>query len=87
MHPLSVKVMTWSLGTFTAITFILCVAYGLVVPPALHMSQLLEMTLPGFHWLSAGSFVLGLVESALYGVYAGLVFTPIYNFFIGRAGA
>jgi len=65
MHPLSVKVMTWSLGTFTAITFILCVAYGLVVSPTLHMSQLLEMTPPGFHWPSAGSFVLGLVESAL----------------------
>lgn len=54
MYPLSVKVMTWSLGTFTAITFILCVAYGLVVPAALHMGQLLEMALPGFHWLSAG---------------------------------
>jgi hypothetical protein len=82
MHPLSVKVMTWSLGTFTAITFILCVAYGLVVPAALHMSQLLEMALPGFHWLSAGGVVIGLVESFLYGVYGGLVFTPIYNFFV-----
>lgn len=51
MHPLSWKVMTWSLG----------------------------LTLPGFRWLSLGSFVLGLVESFLYGAYAGLVFTPIHN--------
>ena len=87
MHPLSVKVMTWSLGTFTAITFILCVVYGLVVPPALHMSQILEMALPGFRWLSAGGFVIGLVESFLYGVYGGLAFTPIYNFFVRWTGA
>jgi len=29
--------------------------------------------------LSVGSVLLGLVESFLYGVYPGLVFTPIYN--------
>ena len=85
MHPLSVKVMTLSLGTFSAITFVLCVAYGLVVPTALH-NQFLEMALPGFHWLSAGGVVIGLVESFLYGVYGGLVFTPIYNFFVRVAG-
>ncbi len=56
MHRLSVKVMSWSVGAFAAVTFVLCVLYGLV-------------------------------ESALYGVYAGLVFTPIYNFFVGRVDA
>jgi uncharacterized membrane-anchored protein len=30
--------------------------------------------------------VLGLVESVIYGVYAGLVFTPIYNFVARRVG-
>jgi hypothetical protein len=76
--------MTWSLGLFTAVTFVVCVVYGLVVPKAFHTVQLLEITLPGFKWLSVGSFVLGLVESFLYGAYAGLVFTPIYNFFVRR---
>ena len=84
MHALSWKVMTWSLGLFGAVTFVLCVAYGLVVPKAFHMTQFLEITLPGFRWLSLGSFVLGLVETFLYGVYAGLVFTPIYNFVLRR---
>jgi hypothetical protein len=37
------------------------------------------MVLPGFQWLSPGSFALGLAESFLWGVYVGLVFTPIYN--------
>lgn len=41
--------------------------------------------MPG--WLTAGSFVLGLVESFLYGAYAGLVFTPIDNFLAGGEGS
>ncbi|MBI3629038.1 MAG: hypothetical protein HY217_05565 [Candidatus Rokubacteria bacterium] len=86
MQPLNWKVMTWSLGLFGAVTFVLCVVYGLLVPAALHMTQLLEIALPGFHWLSVGGSVLGLVESFLYGVYAGLVFTPIYNFVARRCG-
>ena len=85
MHPLSVRVMTWSLGVFGAVTFVLCVAYGLVVPETLHMKRLLEIALPGFRWLTAADFLIGLVESFLYGVYGGLVFTPIYNFFVRRA--
>jgi hypothetical protein len=72
--------MTWSLGLFTSVTFIVCVVYGLVLPTAFHMTQFLEITLPGFRWLSFGSFILGLVETFLYGAYAGLVFTGIHNF-------
>jgi hypothetical protein len=80
------KVLAWALGLFSAVSFVLCVLYGLVVPKTLHMVQFLEITLPGFRWLSAGSFVLGLVESFLYGAYAGLVFAPIYNFVARRWG-
>lgn len=79
MPPLSWKVRTWSLGLFAAVTFVLCVVYGLVMPRALHLTQLLEITLPGFRWLSVGSFILGLVETFLYGAYVGLVFTGIHN--------
>jgi hypothetical protein len=71
--------MTWSLGLFAAVTFVVWVAYGLVMPRALHMTQLLELMLPGFRWLSVGSFLLGLVETFLFGAYAGLVFTGIHN--------
>ncbi len=84
MQPLNWKVVTWSLGVFGAVTFVVCVVYGLLVPQAFHMVRLLEIALPGFRWLSLGSFVLGLVESFLYGAYTGLVFTPIYNFFARR---
>lgn len=84
MQPLNWKVVTWSLGVFGAVTFVVCVVYGLLVPQAFHMVGLLEIALPGFRWLSPGSFVLGLVESFLYGAYTGLVFTPIYNVFSRR---
>jgi hypothetical protein len=84
MSPLNWKVMTWSLGLFGAVSFVLCVIYGLIVPKALHSVQFLEMVLPGFQWLSPGSFVLALVESFLWGVYLGLVYTPIYNFVAHR---
>ena len=84
MQRLNWKVVTWGLGLFGAVTFVVCVLYGFVVPKTLHMVQFLEITLPRFRWLSTGSFVLGLVESFLYGAYAGLVFVPIYNVVAGR---
>ena len=77
---LNIKVVSWSLGIFTAISFLLCVLYGAVVPESLHSKQLLEMALPAFKWLSFPSFMLGLAESFLYGAFAGLIFVPIYNF-------
>ena len=83
---LNLKVTSWSLGVFTAISFVLCVIYGLIVPPSLHMASALEAVLPAFKWLTFPGFLLGLVESFLYGVYAGLVFGPIHNAFARRWG-
>lgn len=52
----------------------------LVTPQNLGMQQFLQMMLPAFKWLTWWGFLLGLIESFLYGAYAGLVFCPIYNF-------
>ncbi|MFQ5890073.1 MAG: DUF5676 family membrane protein [Gemmatimonadota bacterium] len=84
---LNIKVVTWSLALFGAVTFVVCVLYGLVVPESLHMTLFLENTLPGFEWLTPAGFVIGLVESFLYGVYAGLVFVPIHNALSKRTAA
>jgi len=83
---LNIKVVSYSLGIFMAVSFVLCVIYGLIVPPSLHMYQFLEAVLPAFKWLTVWGFFLGLAESFLYGVYVGLVFVPIYNFLIRRLG-
>lgn len=73
--------VNWSPGVFFAISFMLCVLYGLVIPERLNgMKVLLEMVLPAFTWLTPGGVVLGLMESFLYGTYIGMVFVPIYSF-------
>ena len=82
---LNVRVVSWSLGIFTSISFLLCVIYGLIVPQSLHMSAFLELVLPAFKWLTLPGFILGLVESFLWGAYTGMVFVPIYNFLL-RSG-
>lgn len=81
---LNIKVWTWALACWSAISFLLCVLWGLVTPQALHMHGFLESVLPGFRWLSVGGFFVGLIESFLYGAYAGLLFVPVHNFFWRR---
>ena len=79
------KVVAKTLSSFSAITFVLCVVFGLIVPGQFHASWLLEAMLPGFKWLSVGSVLLGLTEAALYGGGAGVLFSALYNFFARRA--
>lgn len=81
---LNMKLWTWSLGIFTAVSFVLCVIWGLVTPEVVHMHGFLEAVLPAFKWLTWSGFFLGLIESFLWGVYAGLVFVPIHNFLYRR---
>jgi len=81
---LNIKVVSWSLAVSTVIAFQVCVSYGLATPKSLHMHGFLEQMLPGFEWLTWKGFVIGLVESFLYGAFAGMVYVPVYNFFSRR---
>ena len=81
---LNVKSFTWSLALTAAITFILCVLYGMIVPPDYHAGELLEKFLPGFHWLTLGGFLIGLAEVTLIGAYHGLLIGWLYNVFHRR---
>jgi hypothetical protein len=76
---LNLKVVAGSLGLSGAVLFISCVIYGLIAPESLHSGPTLEVVFPGFRWLTPGGFLIGLVWSTLYGLYAGVVFTLIYN--------
>ena len=82
---LSVMGVGISLGLFLAISFVLCIALGFVFPDAGVHRRWVQF-LPGFSWLSWPSFFLGLCESFAYGLYTGIVFVPLYNFF-ARVGA
>ena len=63
---------------FLAISFVVCVAGDLVMP-AHEMHSAWQRLLPGFLWLTWGSFFLGLVESYAYGWYFTLIWVPLYN--------
>src|SRR5262245_54618245 len=74
-------------ASFAAITFVLCVAYGLVAPARFHAAWLLEAVLPGFTWLTLPSMMLGVAETALYGAGVGVLFSAVYNYFARNAAA
>ena len=67
-----------SLGLFLAITFTLCVGFGLIFPEAAMFRAWIDL-LPGVTWLDGPSFLLGFVESFAYGWYVALVFAPLFN--------
>ena len=69
-------------GCFLAITYVFCVCYDLAFDQRMYETWL--KLLPGFTWLTWPSFLLGLLETFLYGMYFGIVFVPLYNFFHDR---
>lgn len=86
MTHVNLAVIGLTLGLFGAITFTLCILWDLALP-AYSMMRVWEVVLPGFRGITLASFVLGLGESFLYGVYAALVFVPLYNWLSRRIGA
>ena len=80
--PTRVPILTLSLslGSFLAITYVLCVVFDLWFP-SLAMNSLWAKFLPGFVWLTWPSFFLGLIEAFAYGLYVALVFGPLFNLF------
>ena len=83
---LNLKLVTSTAVVFTVLSYILCVVFGLATPEGLHMETFLEAVLPGFKWISPGAFLLGLIESLLWGVYLGGGFAWIYNVLYRRWG-
>jgi hypothetical protein len=83
---LKIKLIAWALGLSAAVSFVVCVLFGLITPQSLHMHVFLQQVLPGFRWLTWWGFLLGLIESFLYGVYAAIVYVPIYNWLMKRFG-
>ncbi len=79
-----IAVLGNSLGLFLAITFALCVGFGLIFPGAAMYQAWLPL-LPGVGWISWPSFLLGLAESFGYGWYVALIFAPIFNAMAARA--
>lgn len=76
---MSIRLWAATLATWFCVTYVLCVGWCLLAPEGWTARSFLEMVLPGFQWLSVGSFVLGLVESALTGAYSGALVAFLHN--------
>lgn len=82
MNRLDGKVLGAAMGVFLALAYIGCVLFDLVFDQTMYRASL--AMLPGFHWLSLGSFLLGLVDTLVYGIFFGLVFAPLYKLFLTK---
>jgi hypothetical protein len=74
----------WASGILVSLTFTLDMVLGLLFPNWWVMQGFWEQILPGFTFLTWGSFFLGLVESFIGGIYLVVVFVPLYNYFLAR---
>jgi len=81
---ISVYALGMSLGLFLLISFVLCVAFGLVFPGATMYQSWLPL-LPGVSWISWPSFFLGLAETFAYGWFVAIFFVPLFNWFSARS--
>ena len=78
---ISLRAAGLATSLFLAITFVLCVAFDLLAPSQAMYHAWLGL-LPGFRWLTWGTFILGLVESYGYGWFIALIWVPLYNVFL-----
>lgn len=75
-----IQALAWSLGIFFAITYTICVIFDLVFPGQ-SMTSLWTPLLPWVDGISFGSYVLGVVETLIYGWFVALIFGTLFNFF------
>lgn len=74
------KVLGAAMAAFLVVAYLLCVVHDLILGQSMYRAW--TALLPGFIWISPASFCLGLAEAIAYGLFFGLVFAPLYNFFL-----
>lgn len=77
----------WTLSAFLLITYLICVAFGILMPTRFHMHEAWAPLLPGFEWLTLTGFIAGAVGSFAYGWYIAVLGVPLYRFFSPKQGA
>ena len=73
----------WALSLFLAITYLVCVGFDLIFP-GYAMYEAWSVFFPGFVWLTPLGFLIGFIESILYGWYAALIFGGLFNAIANR---
>lgn len=70
------KIAMLSGATLTGLLYLGCVIWDLLLP-AYAMNAVWAPLFPGFTWLTGGGFVLGLLESAIYGAFLGWLIAAV----------
>ena len=73
-----------SLGLLFVVIYCVCLLAYLVAPGIGEGHAVLSLLLPWFKLLTWQSFIIGLIESFIYGWFIALVFAPLYNFLSAR---
>lgn len=79
--------VAWTLAVFSAVVFTLDVLAGVFFPNWWVMQNLYELLLPGYTFISWGTYFLGLMEIFVGGWLTAVLFVPIWNFFAAREEA
>lgn len=80
-----ITALAFSLSAFLAVSFLLCIGTGAIVPD--FGAHVFLQFFPRFSWTETGIHH-GLIESLAYGFYSAIVFGALFNFFLrqGRLG-
>ncbi len=84
MIRLPLAPLTAAIVAVGEVAYLACVAAGALWPNVFGMRTFFPTIFPGFTWLDPLSFVLGLVEVALYGLAAAAVASVAWNFVVDR---
>ncbi len=76
--------VAWRLATSAAVTFAFDMLLEVAFPGWRAMQKIYEDLMPGFKFLSWGTFFLGLLEAFVGGIWVAVLFVPIYNYFSRR---
>jgi hypothetical protein len=74
------RVLGAAAASFFAIGYLLCVGYDILLGSQMYHAWVDR--LPGIRWISWGNFLLDLGVTVGFGIFIGLVFAPLYNFFL-----
>ena len=84
MNALDWRVVALSTASFLALSYSVCLLGDVLFGYELWRGW--AVFLPGLDGLSWRNYFIGLLATAVYGVYGALIFVPLYNFYLQRLG-
>lgn len=71
----------WTLSVFILLSFLVCIAFGWLMPERFQMHEAWAPLLPGFDWLTWPGSIAGALGSFLYVWYIAVLIVPLDRFF------